>query len=223
MPGKHPKVRVLNPGGVSRDDWNVAGAVVEHDRLPGWRFRVSLSLRDGRVLGLAIDPVSSEAFETGITTRDFLRVLPLGEIVAAIRAANAAQLLDWTSARRFQVHEIDDSGQTVAVRAAELTPTLVMRQAIREIAEPIRRNPKSRPRTKRLTDRRLAEEMLAFSTAIAAGGSVAQFVRDAQVNPDTFRDHRELAIGRGLFTSFGRGRPGGSLTSAGERALRDKE
>lgn len=214
---------MVSPGGFSPDDWNVAGAIVECDRLPGWRFTVSLSLRDGRVLGLAIEATTSDAVETGITTTKLLRFLPLEDIVAAVRAANAERFLSWKGAQAVRVLEVDERGRTVKSRRVELAPDRVMRAAMREVAEPIRRNPRGRHQRQRLTDRRLAEEMDAYARAVAAGNSVTDFVKEARMSKATLDDHRKEAIRRGLFTSAGRGRAGGSLTDAGQRALRTKE
>jgi hypothetical protein len=223
MTPKPPKVRVLDPGGFSPDDWNVAGAIVEHERLPGWRFTISLSLRDGRVLGLGIEPTTTAAFERGVTTAALLRVLPLDDLRAAVRAANAQRFLGWTEPRPTKRLEVNDEGRVVSVLRGELVPNQAMRAAMREVAEPIRRNPRDRKTRQRLTDVILAQEMDVYARAVASGISVANIARSLRMSVETLREHREEATRRGLFESAGRGRAGGALTPKGIETRDTKE
>jgi hypothetical protein len=220
---KRRNLKVRSTGKFAPADWHVADAeVVESAGSYKWLYTLDLSLLDGRVTRLTVEPFSPAAERQGVTKVQVLRNVPLDPIVRAVRRSAARELERWDSSGSRRIYENRDGELVPLAVAFGLEASEGMRQAMRQVAKPVLRRP-SAPRGRRpLSDRDLANEMAEYLAVVASGRmTVAKWLASRSLPADTFEKHRRAAVRRGLFVGLGYGRAGGQLTAKGQAALRE--
>ena len=133
-----------------------------------------------------------------------------------------ARLLDTLPRGPMRYVEVDDEGRPIA--AGEMEPTAELRQHFEADAAVAAQRTGLRRGPRRLTDALLARECHNYIEWTEAGRSVAELCESLHMSAATLENHRREAMRRGLFKGSGKqGKPGGTLTAAGLRALTESE
>jgi len=127
--------------------------------------------------------------------------------------------------------EARQRGETITVRRLRDVPLANMALAARaafainndggpfaDLGLPLRQH-ESGP--KPISDHRLAQAMVHYIDAVANGGSTKDAAERSHVSTSTMNSYRNKAKSRGIFVTYGRGKPGGFLTNKGLAFLKE--
>jgi len=127
--------------------------------------------------------------------------------------------------------EARQRGETITVRRLRDVPLANMALAARaafainndggpfaDLGLPLRQH-ESGP--KPISDHRLAQAMVHYIDAVANGGSTKDAAERSHVSTSTMNSYRNQAKSRGIFVTYGRGKPGGFLTNKGLAFLKE--